>query len=234
MIAVDLILPIYNPKGEWADDIIRQFKNLTERLSDKYQPRLILVNDGSSYPLQEGFSEIKIAYPTTLINSYKDNRGKGYALRSGVGISSADYIMYTDHDIPYTYGSMREILDVMADDQAPVVIGHRDEQYYKELPWLRVKVSHYLKTINRFILGLNTDDTQCGLKAFHISAKPTFLSTKTDRFMIDIEFLRRLKKDKIPVKVIDVRSRDNVIMSTLGFRTILSELYSYAKIFLTT
>ena len=234
MIKVDIILPVYNPDGDWASDIIRQFRKLRERLAERYSVRLILVNDGSTYPIEEGLETIQIAHSDTIVTGYMENKGKGHALRTGVAASTADYIMYTDHDIPYTYGSMKEILDVMVDDGSPVVIGHRDEHYYKDLPWLRVKVSHYLKTINRFILGLNTDDTQCGLKAFHISAKSTFLSTKTNRFMIDIEFLRRLQRAKIPVDVIDVRSRENVVMSTLGFRTIVSELYSYTKIFLTT
>jgi len=130
----------------------------------------------------------------------------------------------------HTYGSMKEMLQVLENEEAEVVIGHRNKDYYKDLPWVRIKVSHYLKTINRFILGLNTDDTQCGLKAFEKSAKGLFLQTKTNRFLIDIEFLKRLKKGNKKVEVIDVKSRENVLMSTLGFRTILSELWSYFKI----
>ena len=125
---------------------------------------------------------------------------------------------------------MGEIADLMINDQLPVVIGHRDEDYYKDLPWIRVKVSHYLKTINRFLLGLNTDDTQCGLKGFRKEIKPIFLKTKTQRFLIDIEFLKLLKQAEVDVQVLDVKSRANVEMSTLGFRTILSELFSYLKI----
>ncbi len=140
--------------------------------------------------------------------------------------------MYTDHDLPYTYGSMENMLKVLNRESESIVIGHRGENYYKDLPWVRTKVSHYLKTTNRFILGLNTDDTQCGLKVFDSSLKQLFLETKTNRFLIDIEFLRRLKKAGKPVKVIDVKSRDDVIMSSLSFRTIFSELWAYLKILL--
>lgn len=228
--SLDIILPLYNPRGDWDTDIIRQYKELEERVSDELTTQLIIVNDGSSTDIKKGIQTIKGAVSNFQHVSYLQNRGKGYALRQGVDASQANYLIYTDHDFPYTYGSMIEILNSMIDDCKPVVIGHRDEKYYEELPWFRVKVSHYLKTINRFILGLNTDDTQCGLKGFQKSIKPIFLETKTQGFLIDIEFLKRLKKANVEVQVLDVKSRDNVEMSTLGFRTIFSELFSYFKI----
>lgn len=227
---VDIILPLYNPKGDWADDIIRQYTDLKSRISDKFILSLILVNDGSSDSIASGIEKIHKALSEINYVNLSSNNGKGYALRAGVQQSNADLILYTDHDIPYTYGSMSEMLNLLAEENGKVVIGHRDEKYYEDLPWLRVKISHYLKTINRFLLGLNTDDTQCGLKAFHKSIKKVFLDTKTNRFLIDIEFLKRLKKAGITVSVIDVKSRENVIMSTLGLRTIMSELLSYIKI----
>lgn len=167
--------------------------------------------------------------------SYKENKGKGYALKHGVQQSKSDYLLYTDHDFPYTYGSMVELIELLtSDEDRKVVIGHRGKQYYKNKPLLRIKVSHYLKTLNRFILQLNTDDTQCGLKAFRKSIKPVFLEAKTNRFLIDIEFLRRLRRKKIIVHVVDVKVRDNIIMSNVGFKTILHELFSYIRILLTT
>lgn len=233
---LDIVLPLYNPKSGWAEDIVRQYEQISLRLEEKCHTRLIVVDDGSTQDNSLGMKHLKesLGAAITLVN-YDTNRGKGFALRQGVAESEADIIIYTDHDIPYTYGSMESLVNlILSDEQVQVVIGHRDENYYKDLPWHRVKVSHYLKTINRFILGLNTDDTQCGLKAFRQSIKPIFLETNTDRFMIDIEFLRRLKRRKIRVYVLDVQSRAGVVMSTLGFRTILSELVSYTKIFLTT
>lgn len=193
-----------------------------------------MVNDGSSLNLSEGFEEIKTTIGTSKSISYNTNRGKGYALRTGVKASTADYIIYTDHDLPYTPDSMRKFVELLHIDGVKVVIGHRDETYYQDLPWFRVKLSHYLKTINTFILGLGTDDTQCGLKGFCSAIKPIFIETKTNRFLIDIEFLRRLKRLDKQVVTLDVKSRDDVKMSTLGLRTILSELWAYLKIVLTT
>jgi len=209
---------------------VRQYYALKAKVADSYLTKLIIVNDGSTLSIEKGIRLIKDRIPEFIYKSYDLNKGKGSALRTGVAASSAEVIMYTDHDLPYTYGSMKEMLDVLDRENADVVIGHRGEKYYKDLPWLRIKISHYLKTTNRFLLGLNTDDTQCGVKVFKDSVRSIFLETKTKRFLIDIEFLKRLKKAGKSVEVIDVKSRDNVLMSTLGFRTILSELWSYFKI----
>ena len=231
---LDIIIPLYNPKASWAEDLVRQLQVLEERIKSRIDSRVIIVDDGSTLNLDDGKAYLKANLSKLTLLGYPENKGKGYALRTGVKASTANLLMYTDHDIPYTYGSMEEIIDTLSRNDHTTVIGHRDSSYYQDLPFFRVKLSHYLKTINRFILGLNTDDTQCGLKGFRKRVKPIFLETKTNRFMIDIEFLRRLKRANISVAVIDVKSRENVIMSTLGLRTIASELYDYAKIFFTT
>ena len=193
-----------------------------------------MVNDGSSVSLTEAATKIQLAVPDAEWIDYKVNKGKGYALRKGVLSSMADYLMYTDHDFPYTPESMIECFERLHIEGEEIAIGHRDASYYENLPWFRVKVSHYLKTINSFLLRLGTDDTQCGLKAFRNSIKPIFLATKTDRFLIDIEFLRRLKRKGKEVIVVDVKSRDNVQMSTLPLSTIISELWAYVLIVLRT
>ncbi len=234
MQSLDIILPVFNPSQGWAGDLIRQFKEFEKRISEHFDVHLIIVDDGSNKDLNVDKAKLKAAISNLDYLRYKKNKGKGFALRKGVAHGQSDYTIYTDHDFPYTYGSMEEVLNSLSKHNSKVVIGHRDAKYYNDLPWFRVKVSHYLKTINRFILGLNTDDTQCGLKGFNIKAKKIFLETKTNRFMIDIEFLRRLKRAKIPVTVLDVKSRENVQMSTLKFRTLFSELWAYTKILFTT
>jgi len=231
---LDIILPIYNPKGDWSQDIIRQYTKFIKSLPQDVTSQLIMVNDGSTENLEAGQALISQAFPESSWLSYSENKGKGHALRVGVASSTSDYLIYTDYDFPYTTSSMRDFVELLHVQDMLVIVGHRDVAYYKDLPWFRVKVSHYLKTINTSILGLNTDDTQCGLKGFHHSLKDMFLETKTNRFLIDIEFMRILKKADIEVTVYDVHSRPGVVMSTLGFRTIISELWNYSKILFST
>ncbi len=189
-----------------------------------------MVNDGSSYNIKQGKEAILKAVTNAEWLTYKENRGKGFALRKGISKSQGDIILYTDHDFPYSYGTMVSAIRLISDEHQAVVIGHRDADYYKEQPILRIKISHYLKTINRLILGITLDDTQCGLKVFSSEIKPIFLETFTNRFLIDVEFLRRLSKKKIPIVVLPVKIRPGVVLSKISFRTMFREMYSYLQI----
>ena len=77
-----------------------------------------------------------------------------------------------------------------------------------------------------------TDDTQCGLKAFTKDSKELFLSTKTDRYLIDVEFLKLLAKKNAKVEVQMVKLRDNVILSKITNMRLVMEMINYLKIML--
>jgi len=227
---VDIVIPVYKPNQEWHLEVVKQYNLLSQATSDKAITNLIIVDDGTSENLENDFQYISDAISKATIISYRDNKGKGAALRMGIIHGKSDYTLYTDHDFPYAIESMQEVISLLITRYASVVIGHRDKSYYQELPWIRVKISHYLKTINRFLLGLTTDDTQCGLKGFDRAAKDTFLKTKTNRFLIDIEFLKKVKKAGHSMQVIDVKSRPGVKMSRVKLRTLMWELWSYFRI----
>ena len=95
MTSLDIILPAYNPLPGWEDIVIGRFQSLVKALPD-VKIRLFIVNDGSQR-LDENHSAgvIQEVIPDLQWISYKENRGKGYALRQGVKNSTADFIVYT-------------------------------------------------------------------------------------------------------------------------------------------
>ncbi len=140
--------------------------------------------------------------------------------------------MYTDYDFPYTYGSMVDMIHKLESTKTIVVVGKRDDSYYGHISARRRRISQYLKKVNRVLFNLPTDDTQCGLKAFTKEAKPLFLSTKTDRYLIDVEFLKLLAKKNANVEVQMVKLRDNVILSKITNMRLVMEMFNYLKIML--
>jgi len=193
---------------------------------------LIIVNDGSSANLEEGAAHIKAEIAEAEWISYKTNRGKGFALRTGVESCEGDIIMYTDYDFPYTYGSMVNMIHKLESTDTIAVVGKRDDSYYAHISPRRRRISQYLKKVNRVLFRLPTDDTQCGLKAFTNEAKELFLSTKTDRYLIDVEFLKLLAKKNAKVEVQMVKLRDNVILSKITNMRLVMEMINYMKIML--
>ena len=202
------------------------------RLGENYIYRLIIVNDGSSASLEEGAAYIQAEIAEAEWIGYKVNRGKGYALRQGVKSSQGDIIMYTDYDFPYTYGSMVNMIHKLESTNTIAVVGKRDDSYYAHISPRRRRISQYLKKVNRILFSLPTDDTQCGLKAFTKESKELFLSTKTARYLIDVEFLKLLAKKNAKVEVQMVKLRDNVILSKISNMRLVKEMINYMKIML--
>jgi len=224
---------MYNPLENWGNDVVRQYKEFCTRLPDKVKPNLIMVNDGSEDSLEDEAQIVLNQIKDSKWISYQENHGKGYALREGVKHSNADIIMYTDYDFPYTYGSMVAMLEKLMIEGTDAVVGNRDNSYYSHISTRRKRISQYLRNVNKILFRLPTDDTQCGLKAFKSSKKELFLSTKTNRYLIDVEFLKKLARSNSKVDIQLVKLRDNVVLSKISNLRLLKELYNYIVIMLT-
>ncbi len=227
---LDIILPVFNPPNAWDLEVIRQYKVLKSRLEDNVITRLILVDDGNIRDLSKGKQNITEQIEESKWISYPKNKGKGYALRQGVSVSGGDVIMYTDHDFPYTYGSMESMIQKLLDSKLDAVIGVRDESYYEHISGRRRWISLKLKDINRQFLKLPTDDTQCGLKVFTKNMKDIFLSTKTNRYLIDVEFLKKLSNGNFKMGLQQVKLRDNITLSKISNLKLVKEFISYLRI----
>ncbi|NNE16668.1 MAG: glycosyltransferase, partial [Saprospiraceae bacterium] len=153
---LDIIIPIFNPLNDWAPEVIRQYNELSERLPENLATTLIMVNDGSDYELEEDAQKIVDAIPGTQWVSYKENHGKGYALREGVKLSQGDFIMYTDYDFPYTYGSMISMIEKLIVPGVDAVVGNRDTSYYNHISSRRKRISQYLRQVNKLLFRLPT------------------------------------------------------------------------------
>lgn len=228
---LDIIIPVYNPLPNWSSDVVRQYKILLSHLPENINPHLIMVNDGSPNDLESEarFVLENISGSTWISN--KENRGKGFALRTGVEKSTGEFIMYTDYDFPYTYDSMRLMVNKIVEESAfDIVIGNRNNSYYENISSRRLRISKYLRQLNRMLINLPTDDTQCGLKIFRSNLKPIFLSTTTDRYLIDVEFLKKVVKNNSKVGIQIVELRSGVKLSKISNLKLIKELMSYLRI----
>ena len=232
MNSLDIILPAYNPLPGWEDIVIGRFQSLVKALPD-VKIRLFIVNDGSQR-LEENHSAgvIQEVIPDLQWISYKENRGKGYALRQGVKQSTADYIVYTDIDWPYTEESMIGLSHSLMESN-DAVIGKRDDAYYIHLPAARRRISRLLRSFNARLLRLKVDDTQAGLKGFRKNVKDIFLSTTIDRYLFDLEFIFLLSAKK-DIKVIGypIALRPGITFSKMNRKILFQEARNFLKIWM--
>ena len=233
LMSVDFIIPCYNPENNWAVKFFEDLNNIFNLL-DSVKINIILVNDGSYRGIENG----DIEFLKKNLNQFcyihlSQNKGKGFALREGIKRSTAPVILYTDYDIPYIYSNYADFCNVILDKKADVVLGFRDTAYYKHIPLSRKVLTKAFNLVTKFIFRKRISETQAGIKAFSSELKSEFLNTKTDGYLIDFEFLYKLKKMKIITYCLKpITLRNTIKISKLRFSKLFQEIINLAKVLL--
>ena len=227
---LDIVQPLYNPNKNWVEKYCTYYAELL-LLFPNLNVRIILVNDGSTKNFtDDAIKQLgkKIAY--LKIVSYPTNKGKGFALRAGMQVSTALYIIYTDYDFPYQLIGLKNAYDklLLGND---VVIGIRNEDYYKKLSLVRIIISKSFNIFNKIVLKIPYSDTQSGLKSFSIKGKELLLQTKINRFLFDTEFICKVHKNKnIKISTINIELNKDVAFTRISALIILQEIKNMLSI----
>ncbi len=226
----DIILPCYNPLAGWQETVVDSYRSLTGRFPNK-RIKLIIVNDGTTkLTWTDGINELRRELPNALIIESPENRGKGHALRVGASQSTASYCLFTDIDFPYTEASLASIAQMLEAGAADIVIGQRPESYYASVPLPRLLLSKAFRAFLRLVYGLKFRDSQCGLKGFNSRGRAVLLSTETNRYLVDLEFLLLAASQKLAIDAQAVTLREGIVFSKLGIAAIAKEITSLITI----
>lgn len=133
---------------------------------------------------------------------FPENRGKGNALRLGVGASRGQRILCTDADLVFGFDHLERYLSAI-DGGAAVAAGNRSHVesrfilHAKDFPYLNQR--HWMGRIFSFLVRMMVDldvpDTQCGFKVFDGSiGRDLFARTRVDGFAYDVEVLSLAKR----------------------------------------
>ncbi|SNC62519.1 Glycosyl transferase family 2 [Hymenobacter gelipurpurascens] len=232
---VALVLPCYNPPAHWTTNILESLGRLQLLLPAEALPiHLYLINDGSAGVAPEDVQFLQEHLPHFTYLTYPLNRGKGYALRTGISQVTEPLCLFTDIDFPYEETSLATVYKALRSGQCDVAVGTRDEAYYEKVPASRVFISKMLRRSTRFLLGLAVSDTQCGLKGFNQRGREVFLRGQIDRYLFDLEFifLASRSAEKLRVLPVPVRLKPNIIFSRMSPKILLNESGSFLKILL--
>ncbi len=194
---------------------------------------LIVVDDGSqdntAEVAQDAFKHAP-QIPAKVIR-YSENRGKGFAVRTGLAAAEADIALFSDADLSTPIDEMFKLIDPIRNGEYDVAFGSRalDRTLIgTHQPWRREQGGKVMNLVIRTMSGLPFADTQCGFKAFNMAAFRPLLNVMTiDRFGFDVEFLyvakyHGLRLAEIPVRWNNVEgSKVSVVRDT---RRMFSEL----------
>jgi glycosyltransferase involved in cell wall biosynthesis len=228
---LSIVLPCYHPASGWEQRVIAAWDELKKLVNGEME--LIIVDDGNgNYISSATIDLLKKTIPEFNWVSYEHNRGKGYALKQGVGLAKGEIIIYTDIDFPYTTDSFLEVYKTLASGAFDVAVGIKDEAYYHQVPQVRRIISKNLRWLIRTFLKMPITDTQCGLKGFVAKVKPVFLRNTIERYLFDLEFLHAVfnRNDALRVKAIPVTLNPGIIFRKMNYKILIPEVVNFTAI----
>jgi hypothetical protein len=196
--ALTVILPCYNEAERLPGTLQTLLAHLTEIPGEA---EVLVVDDGSTDATVSVAETVAAVDARVRVLSYRPNRGKGFAVRTGMLAAQGELVVFTDADGSYSPSDLDRIVAALA--QAPVAIGTRADG--ASGPVARRVASRAFNLAIRSALGLPFGDTQSGLKGFRrAAAQQIFSRAQVDGFAFDVEVLwlaRQLSLEVIEVGV---------------------------------
>ena len=215
-----ILIPSYEPD----DKLINLLKTIEEKAD------IIIINDGSDKSYNKIFEEAK-KYATVL--SYKNNKGKGFALKKGLKYIKDkyhDYVVVTmDSDGQHTIKDAMNLYNYAKDNKETLVLGKRT--WNKSNP-LKSRIGNSItRKVYKLMTGLTIYDTQTGLRAFSNKLIDYMLNIPGDRYEYEMNVLLNLKNNHIPYKEIDIETIYINNNETSHFNSIKDSYKIYKNIF---
>ena len=236
--AISIIVPAYEEQARLGDSI-KQILAYIER--EKLSAELIVVDDGSKDNTAGVAESAASEFPDseTKVIRYEENRGKGYAVKTGLLAARAEVAVFSDADLSTPIEEMPKLVTPILDGEYDVTFGSRalDRTLIgTHQPWRREQGGKVMNLVIKKMSGLPFADTQCGFKAFNMKKFRQLLETMTiDRFGFDVEFLfvaayHKLRLKEIPVRWNNVEgSKVSVVRDTRRMFTELNQIRRNAK-----
>ena len=203
--SVTLIIPAFNEEGR----ILPTLRQSVDYMSHYETHEVIVIDDGSTDRTAEvvrGFAETS---PGVSLVSYRPNRGKGFAIKSGVEHATGDVVFFMDSDLPYPLESIGKALEYFGDND--LVIGARDLPGAVEItpyPWYRKLSGNLFSVLVSNFIVKGIPDTQCGFKGFRRDvAQRLFSKITVHGFCFDVEVLAVAQRLGYRIKRIPVSLR---------------------------
>src|ERR671913_467844 len=206
--SLSVVIPAYNEAVRLGRTLRAVVDYLRQSLPNA---ELIVVDDGSSDQTaalaREVFNESRDL--RTSVISYKSNLGKGRAVRLGLLAARGDVTLFSDADLSTPITEAPKLVEPILNGQFDVTFGSRalDRRLIGvHQSWRREQGGRVFNLVVRLATGLPFWDTQCGFKAFRMSAcRPLIEAATVDRFGFDVELLYLAFRAGLNLKEVPVR-----------------------------
>lgn len=217
---LSVIVPAYKQEKTIGQDLKSINQTLEAGLPSDFDFEIICVVDGI---LDDTYKEaLKVKSFRIKVFGYKENQGKGYAVRFGMSKAKGGYISFLDAGRDINARGMMMLMAHMDWYNADVIVGSKRHpaSIVKNYPFVRKLYTVGYHVGVRVLFGLPLKDTQSGIKIFKRKVIEAILPRLlVKRHAMDIEMLAvawHLGFKRIYEAPIEVRFDKSV--SSIGFR----------------
>jgi len=206
--SLSVVIPAYNEAARLGKSLRAVVDYLRQNFPDG---ELIVVDDGSSDETAELARKVfqDARDLRTSVISYKSNLGKGRAVRLGLLAARSDIALFSDADLSTPITEAPKLVEPILSGEFDLTFGSRAlnrELIGVHQSWRREQGGRVFNLVVRLATGMPFWDTQCGFKAFRMSAcRPLIEAATVDRFGFDVELLYLGFRAGLHLKEIPVR-----------------------------
>jgi dolichyl-phosphate beta-glucosyltransferase len=206
--SLSIIVPAFNEAARIGASLRAILDYLDGHASDG---ELIVVDDGSTDNTAEVAEQSfpRRGHISARCIRYEKNRGKGYAVRTGLLAAQAPVALFSDADLSTPIMETPKLVGPIERGERDLTFGSRalDRSLIGvHQPWRREQGGKIFNFIVKMATAMPFWDTQCGFKAFRMPVcRPIIEAARIDRFGFDVELLyvaqlAGLRLEEIPVR----------------------------------
>ncbi len=229
---LSIIIPAHKKEKTIRKDLENILETLTNGLPNKYDYEVICVVDGELDGTRK--EALKVKSSKLRVLSYKENKGKGHAVRFGMEHAKGDLISFIDAGMEISPMGIMMLLAHMEWYNADIIVGSKRHPVSQvNYPPLRKVISFGYHWFVKFAFNLPLRDTQSGLKVFKRKVIEKILpKLLVKRYAMDIEMLavaRHMGFKRIYEAPIEVKFDKRT--STINWETIFHMAWDTAAVF---
>jgi len=192
---LSIVIPAFDEGKKISRDVLAAAEFIAEH---RLTGEVIVVDDGSSDDTSTRAREVVISSEVqrTVIR-HDIHRGKGFAVRTGILASQAEYVMFSDSGLTVPFENALKGLRLLQEGRCELAHGSRrlpGSVMRKEQDWDRRIMSRlFQEVVVRWMrLPRHLTDTQCGFKLYRADiARGLYAECLTEGFMFDVEIIIR-------------------------------------------
>ena len=155
---ISVIIPAFN-----EEQTIRQVLAALRALP--LEKQIIVVNDGSTDGTYTVLEELRATYELTVVHR-EENRGKGFAIRSGLPHVKGEVVVIQDADMELDPADIPELVKPLEKEKVQVVYGSRFLNGRGNASLQNFIANRILATYTNLLYGCRITDESTGYKAF--------------------------------------------------------------------